>query len=97
MLNALKLPASPLPSLSHLGKSKAIFPGSPFKKPYWNKNGDGKEQVEINMSSCLFSSESICSYIDIKTMRISSGAGENECNALLQQNLNMFTYFTMCN
>lgn len=37
MLNALKLPASPLPSLSLLEKSKAISPGIPFKKPSHSK------------------------------------------------------------
>lgn len=68
MLNALKLAASPLLSLSLLDKSKAISPGIPFKKPHWNKNGDSKEQAEVNMSNCLLLSETIYSYIDIKMM-----------------------------
>lgn len=37
MLNALKLQASLLPSLSLLEKSKAISPGIPFKKPSHSK------------------------------------------------------------
>lgn len=81
MLNGLakcpKVTASPLPSLSLLNKSKSISPGIPCKKPYWKKNGESKEQAEINMSSCLFSSETISSYIDIKIMWISSRAGRN--------------------
>ena len=77
MLSALKLPAFPLPSLSLLDKSKAFSPGILFKKTYWNKSGDSKEQAEINMSSFLFSSEIICSCTDFKIMWISSRAGRN--------------------
>lgn len=86
MLNALKLPVSPIPSLSLVEKSKALSSGIPFKKP-----SHSKQKV---MYSCLFSSEAIRSYIDIKIVWISSRPGRNKCHALLQQNLNMFTYFT---
>lgn len=82
MLNALKLAASPFPSLSLLEKSKAISPGIPFKKP-----SHSKQKV-----ICIVASFHLKPSVAILTLKLCEG--RNKCHALLQQNLNMFTYST---